>query len=220
MGPRRPASSQKKNDWRVDGYRFRQNGSVKFSTPDGFDCVKKFFKLQIGKDEFTSVFNKAAIFSSQYPNKCLVYYDGNSSVVVDIPHFKSKRKAKLSQPFYRTKPSALEQIKTAASDESKHPHEHYDELDRKARMASTDPLTYATSGPRDVKQVRNAKERVLKEQQMISLDDLYRSYQLGYLETSFISNFILLPGAVILMHSKGNDFQRIKRRIVHRLICL
>lgn len=97
----------------------------------------------------------------------------------------------------------MENIKSAV-DAGKLPSEAFSELEREAQKVSKDPLTHALNAPRDVKQMRNAKQRV-KEKKELPADSLYTAYQLGHVETDFITDFILLPSLIILLLNKGNS---------------
>lgn len=190
----------KKNDWRKEGYRFQQNGKTPFLS-EALKCFKFHFKLQIEKKKFTTAFQRHAFISPKYPNRVLVFYTGDEKCAVDFPHGNAKRPAKISQPFIPAKPSLIEKMKGAV-DQGKFPHELFSHLERESRKESQDPNWNAINAPRDMEQIRNAFKRA-KVEKMLPQDSLYMAYQIGYLETDFMTDLSLLPCTTILMHNKG-----------------
>ncbi len=189
--------------WRTDGYRWKQDGKIPFFH-NGYQCYKMYFKLKIGHGAYTKLFSKSAFTHAKYPDKVLISYVGDVSVVVPVPHKNAKTPAKLSTGFVTTSRPLLRKAKKAVAVGDKYCHETYAALDRDARQETQDPDRLAYEGPRDIKQIRNVKAQVKKEK-MISSDGIYTAYQIGHLEGNFITDMILLPSLIILMCNKGNN---------------
>lgn len=143
----------KRQDWRVDGYRWRQNSTIRF-TYGGTDCKRYYFKLQVGPgDEFTTEFTKHAIECPLFENKVLVWYQGDESVVVDFAHGNSKDPDK---EFHRTAPSVLTKMKMETD---KLPLQLYSDL---VTAAPRELERHIIDAPRDIKQVQNARKLARK----------------------------------------------------------
>ena len=149
----------KRQDWRVDGYRWRQNSTIKFSFGDTV-CKRYYFKLQVGPgDEFSTEFTKHAIECPLYENKVLVWYQGDESIVVDFAHGNSKDPAK---EFHRTAPSVLTKMKMQTD---KLPSELYSDL---VTAATHEVERHIIDAPRDIKQVQNARKLALRAERSIN----------------------------------------------------
>ena len=79
------SDSELSNDWKFDGYLWRQDGGKREILSDGVKVVKYYFKSRIAQGEdvaaFTKKFNKRAYALPDHPNQILVIYDGDDSVV-------------------------------------------------------------------------------------------------------------------------------------------
>ncbi len=105
-----------KEDWRADGYLWRQEAGGKELDYNGGKVVKYYFKLRIfsgeSGDKFTREFTKRAYKHPDYPNEILILYDGNASVVnPKYSHGNSKKKEKKEKPYFRTAPSVIQTAK-------------------------------------------------------------------------------------------------------------
>ena len=111
------SDKKKKEDWRVDGFRWKQDGSYRLRGSGCSPETKKiYFILQVGPREFTKEFSRVAIRDHpSFPNQVLVKYEGNVSVVVDFSHGNAKRPLKTEKAYYRTEPSLLAKIKEPTS---------------------------------------------------------------------------------------------------------
>ena len=81
------------DDWRVDGYRWYQNGTKRI--PNSDPKVKKIhFSLSLPSGN-TILFKKCAVFlldTSKKAGKCvLLHYIGDDSLAIDCPHGSSKK---------------------------------------------------------------------------------------------------------------------------------
>ena len=111
-------------DWRSDGYLFRQNGKKQWGNKK---CggVKMYFKLRV-TGGYTFDFEKVVYTHSGFPNKVLIEYLGDETVAEDLPHGNAKRAAKKSQPYFRSKPSLLKKIQDKVlNDKGELPSEIY-----------------------------------------------------------------------------------------------
>lgn len=140
---------EKANDWRADNYPFKQNGKVRFVN-NNHDCVKFYFSVCVGKENgikvYSSQFSKRAFISSAYPDRVLIIYEGDDSIVADLPHCNAKHEAKAGAPFIRTQPSLMARLKNMID---KPPSEVYSAMVQEAQTVR-DPL-----------QIRNARKRSL-----------------------------------------------------------
>lgn len=87
-------------------------------------------------------------------------------------------------------------------DKGELPSEIYKVLDAAARQEPTDLLHQATSAPRDMKQVQNAKERV-RQSKLMSQDSVYDVYQMSEESGGFVAHMKLIPTMTILCYKKG-----------------
>lgn len=191
----------KKSDWRVDGYSWRQNGRYKFAYKD-VECDKIYFKLRVGEcDVFTNEFSRTVIINPLVPNRVLVIYEGDNSVVVDLPHGNAKHPSKKSKPFYRTRPSLINAMKNL---KNKLPVQIYSNLTLAAPKALD---RHIVDAPRNIEQVRNARKFIPKEIRLTkkainNLADLYY-------ETEFIQHFQLFPNLKLIcfLQTAVNNFK-------------
>lgn len=151
----------KRQDWRVDGYRWRQNSVTRFSY-NGIDSKRYYFKLQVGPvDEFSTEFTKNAIECPLYENQVLVWYQGDETVVRDFAHGNSKDPEK---EYHRTAPSVLKKIQMETVTE-KLPLQVYSDM----LTDCSNRARHMIDAPRDVKQVQNARKFIRRAER--STDD-------------------------------------------------
>lgn len=198
--------SSKHQDWRADGYRWRQNSTATFSY-GGVKCRRYYFKLQIKPGgECTTEFTRHAIECPLYEKQVLVWYQGDDSVVVDFAHGNSKDPTK---EFHRTAPSVLKKMK---SEKEKLPLQVYSDL---VHSAPREVERHIIDAPRDIKQVRNARKIALKANRS-SLDAVFNvvGFRSG---TGLVSDIHLTPYMEIIFYdeSKSNP---LKLRIIIQLI--
>ena len=141
-----------KENWRADGYRWKQNGKATYNYLD-VEFIKIYFKILVGPDKYATSFARTAFINTSVPNRVFVWYEGDDTVAIDLPHGNAKHSSKRNTAYQRTKPSVLAQLKSS----EKRPSEVYNDI-----LASTTPEV-AHQGvcvPRDVKQVQNARRRL------------------------------------------------------------
>ena len=150
----------KRQDWRVDGYRWRQNTMNRFSY-HGVDSKRYYFKLQVGHgDEFSMEFTKNAIECPLHENQVLVWYQGDETVARDFAHGNSKDPEK---EYHRTAPSVLKKIQMETETE-KLPIQVYSDL----LTDCSNRARHMIDAPRDVKQVQNARKFIRRAERSIN----------------------------------------------------
>lgn len=184
-----------KENWRSDGYRWKQNGKVHFSCGD-LQCYKIYFKLRVSPVAYSTAFAKTVVSNPKYPNRLLICYDGDDSVVVDFPHGNSKHPTKIGRPFHRTKPSLLRALKSV---KGKAPLEAFTDFAQVTPIGSDRSIV---DSPRDLKQVRNAKANARQEERLWkeaihTLSELHN-------ETDFVSDVQIIPQFTIICFKKSN----------------
>lgn len=182
----------KHQDWRADGYRWRQNSTATFSY-GGVKCKRYYFKLQIKPGgECTTEFTRHAIECPLYERQVLVWYQGDDSVVVDFAHGNSKDPTK---EFHRTAPSVLKKMK---GDKEKLPLQVYSDL---VHSAPLEVRRHIIDAPRDIKQVRNARKIALKANRS-SLDSVFNliGLQSG---ASIVSDIHLTPNLEVVFYNQS-----------------
>ncbi|KAI9551096.1 hypothetical protein GHT06_001929 [Daphnia sinensis] len=187
--------STKKEDWRRDDYRWKQDGTCSF-VHDGVEGGKKlYFKLQIGLKEWSKQFKKSAYTHPTYEKKVLVLYEGDVSVVNDFCHGNATSKAKTEKAFHSTRPSLLKELKLTEG--LGHPIKVYSDFVNKAPSSLA---RQEIDAPRDVKQVRNAQQ-VVRDRKRLSRDPICDLTELYY-KTDFISDLLLFPTFICLCYHK------------------
>lgn len=181
------SSDLKKDDWRADGFRWRQNARKKFIYGNETECFRYYFKLQIGPDEFTSDFSKHAIECPLFPDKVLIWYEGDESVVVNFSHGNAIDD---DRDFTRTAPSLLKKMKEPTE---KQPVQVFADL---VAEGSCEVDRHKIDAPRNIKQVRNALQTV-RESMRLSPDCVYNLYEL-YHETGFVADIHLAPSIMAI----------------------
>jgi len=150
------AQETHKENWRSDGYRWKQNGKVQLTCGD-VHCFKFYFKLRISPLAYSSEFAKTVITHPKYPNRALICYEGNDAVVVDFAHGNSKKPNKIIKPYHRTKPSLLRALKSV---KGKAPTEAFNEFATVVSLNPDGTVRNVVDSPRDVKQVFIFKKNI------------------------------------------------------------
>ncbi|XP_057373142.1 uncharacterized protein LOC130694019 [Daphnia carinata] len=150
----------KRQDWRVDGYRWRQNSVTRFTYND-LESKRYYFKLQVGPgEEFSTEFTKNAIECPLHENQVLVWYQGDESVVRDFAHGNSKDPEK---EYHRTAPSVLKKIQMETVTE-KLPLQVYSDL----LTDCSNRARHMIDAPRDVKQIQNARKFIRRAERSLN----------------------------------------------------
>jgi hypothetical protein len=187
-------STARRKDWRADGYRWRQNATVKFSHGDA-KCKRYYFKLKIGPgNDYTNEFSKHAIECSLYEKQLLIWYQGDNSVVVDFSHGNAKDTEK---EFHRAAPSVLSETRSA---KKKLPLQVYSELVLTAPEQSDSRII--TDAPRNIQQIRNAQKSA-RHDERLSLDAICNLIELRS-ETHFVNDVHLAPKLLVICFKSSN----------------
>ena len=157
------------------------------------DCLMQ----RISPVAFTTDFAKTVISHPKYPNKVLVCYEGDDSVVVDFPHGNAKHPNKVSRPYHRTKPSLLRAMKAA---KGKAPLEAFSDF---TIIAPTGSIRSIVDSPRDIKQVRNAKHQARQDERLWK-EAVHTLYEL-YNETDFVSDVHVIPQLIVVCFKKSKQ---------------
>lgn len=210
----------KRQDWRVDGYRWRQNSVTRFTYND-LESKRYYFKLQVGPgDEFSTEFTKNAIECPLHENQVLVWYHGNETVVRDFAHGNSKDPEK---EYHRTAPSVLKKIQMETVTE-KLPLQVYSDLLTDCSNMSR----HMIDAPRDVKQIQNARKFIRRAERSLNgtpndkvqntpkaqrktpnrsershneaVDAIYNLYTS---DTGFVSDLHVAPNVLIICFDEG-----------------
>jgi hypothetical protein len=186
-------STTRRKDWRADGYRWRQNATVKFNHGDA-KCKRYYFKLKIGPgNDYTNEFSKHAIECSLYEKQLLIWYQGDNSVVVDFSHGNAKDTEKET---HRTASSVLSQMRSA---NEKLPLQVYSELALSVTEQSDRRITDA---PRNIQQIRNAQKSARNDDRL-SLDAICNLIELRS-ETHFVNDIHLAPSLLVICFKPSN----------------
>ncbi|XP_059174682.1 probable ATP-dependent RNA helicase DDX52 [Physella acuta] len=183
-----------KDDWRADGYRWRQGGS---SAKD--NLARKYFKIYTGPGRWSSEFTRTAIFHPDHPRTVLIQYSGDETKAVDFAHGNS---TKSSSHYVRTRPGLLRKIKECAGNGTA--QQLFQELTSESQCSPT-------SAPRNKEQVRNAL-KVNRRKLKNSNDALYNLHEFAY-ETKFVRYITTFPDltAVMWMDESVQVFQETLR---------
>ncbi|XP_045032498.1 uncharacterized protein LOC123466305 isoform X2 [Daphnia magna] len=179
-----------KNDWRMDGYSWRQESGKKTICVDGVKIFKYYFKLRIERGEtqlsFSTKFSKHAYEHPDYPNQILLIYAGDDSVInPKYSHGNARKLEKTEKAFYRTAAS----VPITAKERPKDPpaQVHGDLIE----SAGSHIKIQAVDASRDLEQVRNA-QRLAREKNHISHDTQFNAYEVG-IDTNFLRKLEYLP---------------------------
>ena len=133
------------DDWRADGYRWRQGGSNKV-TCAGVVIHKRYFQVYSAANSWSTKFRRTSYTRDDCQNVVLITYEGDASQAIDVPHGNAKHARATSRPFVRTQPHVLHDIQDQASTSSG-PRSLYRE------MVSAQPNGQRQEVPRNVEQV-------------------------------------------------------------------
>ena len=192
-------------DWRADGYLWRQNGNGKF-TLDGIIAKVVYFKVATGRDEATNViqysneFKRTIYHHPMIENRVLIEYIGDEKIVTDFEHGNAKTTQKLNASFIPTARS----VKRASKALDAKPCKLYRKLVNKA---SRHLARHRTNAPRNQKQVANSQYE--RKKQRTSRDGLYNLLCVAA-DTGFIKRYMVYD-------SEKNMFTKSKHRFSHHV---
>ena len=174
------------DDWRVDGYRWYQNGTKPI--PNSKPLYKKIhfvIVLESGRD---LRFKKHAYFlmDPKKANLILIHYIGDESIAIDFPH---KNRKNSNHNYQRICPSVLQQL---ASDQDL-PSNVY-----KKMISSSTALTLPPSHlPRNTRQIVNL-QHMKRQQSRLSHDALYNLHELSLDLNGFVKIINTYPDLVVV----------------------
>ncbi|XP_047124770.1 uncharacterized protein LOC124807179 [Hydra vulgaris] len=171
-----------KENWRADGYRWRQGGS---KTNNGIK--RKYFRILVAQDTVSDVFVRRAHYHADYANSVLISYIGDEAKAVQFPYGNATR---CNRDFIRTQPGVINQIKESTGSVQK--------VYKDIILSNTADINI-TAVPRNMEQVSNTLKST-RNQQRLSRDSLYNLHELAY-DTNFIHSIITFPDLVVVMYS-------------------
>ena len=183
----------RKEDWRADGYRWRQNGSFKDRKCGAGSLCKTYFKVFDGPNSLTGQFTRTAYTRPDKPNTVVIVYAGDESVAAQFPHGLTKKGNRI---HIRTQPHVLRQIEsTSTSSSSSAPSRIYQTM----VTAGSNEVNQATSVPRNIEQVRNCL-KYQRNRGRLSRDAFVNLHELA-MDSNFIQHITTYPDlSVILYH--------------------
>mgnify|MGYP003471151593 FL=1 len=207
---------QKKEDWKADGYKWRNNGNKKktiFIENTEFIIVKKFFNITDGKSN-DSRFQKHVFLveSSHHINNFIfIVYYGDESVYVPAPHRNSKK----NTPFVPTKKSVIEAIKLEGDSK---PVQVQNIVNSKLKYSAKE---CKFSSVRDDRQVKNVQVS-LRNLKKLSHDSLYNLHEIYYHLGGYISDVKLAPDVYVIMGLQEaiDEFDKLLQLKTDETVCL
>lgn len=181
-------------DCKSDGYLFYQDGKKKFLYNNEL-AYRYYFKLRItnGKNpEFSNAFVKSAFTCDKvFPHQVLLFYEGDDSAAVDLPHGNNRRE--IPRPHVRNMQWVKDRIVEETSVPDATPVIVYNTL---LKEAPEDPLRQSVEAPRDLPQVQSLM-KLARAETFLLRDDIYRLYAFS-VETRFLSEYRLKPELFVL----------------------
>lgn len=148
--------------------------------------MKSYFYIKTADGKVDKAFRKEVYFPIHDPQSvCVVHYIGDESISPMLPHGNSKK----NQPFFKTKPSVLEQLREKPEIEK--PHKIYKDM-----ICENTTGHDAVSKPRNVKQVHNIKAAQQQEVRL-TRDAIYNAHELAY-EGNFVQYMSTYPDLCVV----------------------
>lgn len=180
-------STTKRKDWRADGYRWRQNATVKFKHGEA-NCKRYYFKLKVGPgNDYTNDFSKHAIECSLYDKQLLIWYQGDDSVVVDFSHGTARDTVK---ELRRSARSALSQMKREKEEQQ------VGVCSELVLATQHRPEGDTADAPTSLEEIRRAMRAATKPAPL-SLETICNLNELRA-ETHFVSDIHLAPSLLVI----------------------
>ena len=180
------------NDWRSDGYTWRNYGKNKVTNGEKI-LEKSYFRIKNGKDEcdnFQRVMYR--FFGKDYNNLTLIQYLGDENEYKGQPHGNRKHGYR---PHKRTMPSVLNKIKQTGDSNPK---------SVKDKIDSDNPVPLKLTGIHSVKntkQVKNIQFNSRKDRRL-GHDSLYNLHELMYHIDSYIHEIKTAPDLQVIVGYK------------------
>lgn len=146
-----PPDAVKQNDWRADGHRWVNQGSVRLprSNPK---VVKKYFYIKKSEGGASKDFVRFA-YHLEEADRFLIQYVGDESASEEFAHGNRKENRDIKKLF-RTKPSMLKEWATKV--EVENPNKVY----KSEVVKIKDVTAEVTEKPRDLKQLQNVRHKM------------------------------------------------------------
>ena len=188
----------KKDDWKADGYTWRNYGTKKYMC-DGLEIEKTAFRI-INNKKVSYEFQKHSFrFTDSYNGKTVIVYMGNSDAYKNMPHGNRKRN---NRPHKRSKPSLMKTIK---SQNDKAPKVVFDSM----KSDNPNSLVNGISVPRNTRQIKNIQADIRRDCKL-SHDSLYALHLLVDHLENYILSIKTAPDLEVIV---GNNdvFEEFKR---------
>ncbi|XP_039272584.2 uncharacterized protein LOC120346818 [Styela clava] len=181
-------NKSKKQDWRADGYRWRQNGAKNIKC-NGHLIKKIYFNVFTGPKQSSKGFQRIAHQCQDFPNIVIVLYKGDHTIAGRFPHGNCRRS---NTPFSMTRKSVLEACRNSVGD----PGEIYDKL-----VTSMNPrsMEFHVSIPRNASQIHYLQKTQKKKQKLIC--EILKKMDATSLNTSFKTHINPHPDLFIMLYS-------------------
>ena len=189
------------DDWRVDGYRWYQNGTK--TIPKHDPKVRKIHFVTVLPTGNDKRFKRLAYFlldvKCKPTNLLLLHYLGDESIAVSFPHGNSKR----NHHHFRTCPSVL----AKNDDLGDLPGNVY-----KSSVARNNcpPKYQPILQPRNLKQIKNVQQGK-RQKWRLSHDLLYNLHELAYDLSGFVHTIRTYPDLIIVcgLHTLSTELNQV-----------
>ena len=182
------------DDWRCDGYRWRNQGVCKL--PRKLTKVKKMYFDIDAPNGASREFQRHAYQLVEESSLTLLHYIGNETAAVDFAH--QNTRTLHDQPFVRTCPSAIQRLKEACK--SAKANVVYK---KEIGSMTCDPALVKAKTPRNMKQLRNLRYQHLHRSR-VSHDALYKLHELTYDVPGFVWKITTYPDLICILGSPRN----------------
>lgn len=171
------------DDWRADGYRWRQNGLKKL--PEKAPVFSKIYFCNTSPNGMNKSFLKEA-FKSMCGKTVIIHYLGDEATAVDYPHGNAKS---LTATHQRTAPSVLQSLKENI-------YSSASEVYKKKVGGGLMP-GYSMLFPRNIKQVTNAQYNS-RQKMRLTRDAMYNLHEIAYEAPHFVKRIATFPDLQVI----------------------
>ena len=181
------------DDWRADGYTWRNNGVRNMP----FNIKKHYFKLSNG----TTSFVRHAYQCSDAPGMIIIHYLGDESGYESKPHGNAKRNN--ASEYQRTCPSVIKELK---ENNIQQPSAQYKKLLSKTFA----PEQAGIVTPRNLEQVHMGRYRE-KQKKKLTHDAIYNMIYLSYELGDFVHEITVFPDLLCVIGLKDiiDEFKKL-----------
>ena len=194
------------DDWRKDGYRWRQGGNAKFE--DG--GKKVYFYSVVGREEggdtvTSNEFMRVAHYHPLHANKVLIHYKGKETVAADLCHGNAKKPNKTERPFVAN----FESLKRDIAEEEGNPSDIFGKYVMETSVDASTEL-HAIATPRDSQQVRNILRNAATKNRMSR--EVFCNVMSMARDLKFIHSMTVFPDVTLFGYS-DNLLSKFKKLI-------